>query len=82
MLPFHLLHIFSLKCSLLRGDLQEAMEQSLKQKLQPGCSIQGNYQSEILLLGIKPSSRIGKEKRGEKSNAKPFHYGDFIDNMS
>lgn len=57
-LPFHLLHIFPLKCSLLRGDLQEAMELSLKQKIQPGCSIWGNYQSGILLLGIKPSPSI------------------------
>lgn len=48
------------------GDLQEAMEQSLKQKFLPGCSIQGNDQSGILLLGIKPPSRIGKEKWGGK----------------
>lgn len=46
--------------------LQEAKEKSLKKKFQPGCSIRGSYQFGILLFGIKPPSRIGKEKRGKK----------------
>lgn len=64
------------------GDLREAKEKTLKQKFQPGCSIWGNYQSGILLLGIKSPSRTGKEKWGEKEQCQALplwgFYGQYI----